>query len=265
MGFEPRDALTILAVNRFFIDQTLTPGASVELPKPVAHHAFRVLRLREGDSVALWNGDGLLYPAVITGDEKHAQAKTGQGETPDNELGKRIHIAQGLPEGDKMDWVIEKGIEAGIAGVYPIAAQRSVVKLSAERAEKRLAHWQSVAVAACSQSGRCMLPTVHAPASLAKWLGALHSPESPFAGQRVLKLWLNPIATRTLRDVDFNPVDAIIMAVGPEGGWTAEETSLAEQAGFVSVGLSPRVYRTETAALVATAQITALAGLEPHA
>ena len=247
-------------MNRFFIDQPLSLGGHIELPKAIAHHAFRVLRLRESDSILLWNGDGTAYEATLHGHEKQANALITTSTPTQVELKRAIWVAQALPEGDKMDWVIEKCTEAGVSGFFPVAAQRSVVKLNAERAAKRLIHWQAIATAACNQSGRCKLPDVQATLPIKEWLMSLDQamPETP------LKLWLNPSAHRSLPQLNWSGTGPIVLAIGPEGGWTDQETALAHDHGFVSVGLSPRVYRTETAALVACSQITALAQLEPN-
>ncbi len=240
----------------------LTSGAVVDLPKAIAHHACRVLRLRDGDRIVVWNGDGQEWAATLNGDEKSANVLLSEPNTPQLELKTPVYIIQGLPEGDKMDWVIEKCTEAGAAGFFPVSAQRSVVKLSPERAAKRLSHWQGVALAACNQSGRCVLPTVQEPLPLAQCLQAIKA-NLPDA----LCLWLNPIADQPLTGLHYSSGEtlpaAIVIAIGPEGGWTAIETEQAHAAGFVSTRLSPRVYRTETAALVTLSQMTALARLEP--
>jgi len=152
-----------------------------------------------------------------------------------------------------MDITLQKAVELGIASVQPLYSERSVVRLDAERAAKRIAHWQQVLIAACEQCGRNLIPGVAAPVPVIDWLGAL-----PAAGAGELRVLLSPHASS--RFADLPPPRSVTLLAGPEGGFTAVETDLAVRRGFVALRLGPRVLRTETAALAALAAINTLWG-----
>ncbi|CFN95225.1 16S ribosomal RNA methyltransferase RsmE [Bordetella pertussis] len=159
-----------MSLPRFYCDARLAPGECVALPEALAHHAVRVLRLRAGAALVLFDGAGGEYPATLEIEGKAAWAQLGAHVPREAELPGRITLVQGLPAGDKMDWVVEKAVELGAWRVSPIAAQRSVLQLNGARAEKRLAHWQRIAQAAAEQCGRNRLMAVDAPQALAAWL-----------------------------------------------------------------------------------------------
>lgn len=237
---------------RFYIDAPLAPGLPVELPADVAHH-IHVVRLAPGDTVTLFNGLGGQYDAVLTETGKRrATADVGAFDPREAELPYAVTLAQGLPEGTKMDWIVEKAVELGIAAIEPLATRRCVVRLSAERAQKKLEHWRGIVVAAAEQSGRNRLAAVAGPAELRDWLG------TPAAGTRLL---LSPRGTASLAAWarDAGP-RSVTLLVGPEGGLTDEEEDAAVRAGAVMVTMGPRVLRTETAALAALAMLNALWG-----
>ena len=237
---------------RFYCPQPLAAGAIVDLPEAVAHHLF-VVRMQPGDALTLFDGRGGQYRASLQDSgKKRASARVEAHEAVDRELPYAITLAQGLPEGSKIDWIIEKAVELGVAGIQPLAAQRSVVRLSAERAEKRHAHWQGVIVAASEQCGRNRL------AQLAPVMDARRWFEQPDAGPRIL---FSPRATQSLAQwAGATPPQAVTVMVGPEGGFSAEEEDYAVQRGAVALSLGPRVLRTETAALAAVAAINACWG-----
>ncbi|MFD2366325.1 16S rRNA (uracil(1498)-N(3))-methyltransferase [Pseudoduganella sp. GCM10020061] len=228
---------------RFYCQQPFSVGQPAPLPPEVAHH-IHVLRLAAGDEVTLFNGDGAEYTAQLSEiGKKHAQALVTARAEPAVELAYAVQLAQGLPEGSKMDWIVEKAVELGVASIQPLAARRSVVKLSAERAEKKLAHWQGVIEAASCQSGRTRLAALHAPADVIPWLAR------PAAGQRIL---LSPRGTSTLAGwARANAPQPLTLMVGPEGGFSAEEEDAAIAAGALLLTMGARVLRTETAALAA--------------
>lgn len=235
---------------RFYCPQPLAVGAIIDLPAAVAHHAW-VVRLQAGATLTLFNGEGGEYTAQLaTLDKKGATATLLAHSDRECELPYAVTLAQALPEAAKMDWIIEKAVELGAAAVQPLAAQRSVVKLSAERAEKRHAHWQGVIVAAAEQCGRNRIATLAPVATVANWLAA------PAPAPRLL---LSPRASGSLAEWarDGGPRPVCLM-VGPEGGFSDEEEAAAVHAGAVAVSIGARVLRTETAALAALAALNAL-------
>lgn len=242
-----------MSLPRFFCDLPLASGLRLELPDALAHHAIRVLRLRDGAELVLFNGQGGEYPARLLIDGKKGWAELGQHLAREAELPGRITLVQGLPSGDKMDWVIEKAVELGAAAVQPIAAQRSVLQLSGPRLEKRVQHWQRIAQSAAEQCGRNRLMTVGAPLSLRDWLA------QPADGPRLM---CHPEAADDLPGwlAQHPDSQALTLMVGPEGGWSEEELAAAGKAGVEAVRLGPRVLRTETAGLALIAAASALLG-----
>lgn len=230
---------------RFYCPQPLAIGATVDLPEAVAHH-LHVVRLQPGAALTLFNGEGGQYRASLleTG-KRRASATVEAFEDVEAEAPYAVTLAQGLPEGAKMDWIVEKAVELGVAAVQPLAAQRSVVKLSGERAEKRQAHWQGVIVAASEQCGRNRLAVLQPLADVGPWLAA------PAEGVRIL---LSPRATESLADwARANAPQAVTLLIGPEGGLSPQEEDAAVAAGALSLSMGPRVLRTETAGLAALA------------
>ncbi|MFC4931764.1 16S rRNA (uracil(1498)-N(3))-methyltransferase [Massilia sp. GCM10023247] len=236
---------------RFFCSQPLAVGGTVDLPESVAHH-LHVVRLQPGAALTLFDGKGGQYQATLleTG-KKRASAAVVGFEAVEVELPYSITLAQGLPEGSKMDWIIEKAVELGVAAVQPLAAQRSVVRLSGERAEKRHAHWQGVIVAASEQCGRNRLARLAPVTDFGRWLGM------PAAGQRIL---FSPRASRSLAEWAACGPCEVTLLVGPEGGFSMEEEEAAVAAGALPLSIGPRVLRTETAALAALAALNGLWG-----
>jgi 16S rRNA (uracil1498-N3)-methyltransferase len=161
-----------------------------------------------------------------------------------------VVLAQGISSGERMDYTVQKSVELGVTVIQPLLTQRSVVRLTGERADKRVAHWQAVAAAACEQCGRNRVPEVLPVQSLTHWLGTLRG------GVRYL---LSPQAPNRLRELT-RPADAITLLVGPEGGWDSTESAAAQTTGFAPLALGPRVLRTETAAVAALAAMQALWG-----
>ena len=230
---------------RFYCPQPLRPGATVDLPESVAHH-LHVVRLQPGAALTLFDGRGGQYAATLSEiGKRRASALIKEHEPVEVELPYSVTLAQGLPEGSKMDWIIEKAVELGVAAVQPLAAQRSVVRLSGERAEKRHLHWQGVIVAASEQSGRNRLAQLSPVSDLKPWLA------TPSNGPRIL---LSPRATQSLAGwAAANVPQNLTLLVGPEGGLTREEEDMALAAGAIALAMGPRVLRTETAALAALA------------
>lgn len=237
---------------RFFHPPPLVAGAEITLASGAAHHARQVLRLRAGDTVTLFDGEGGEYGAQIarvTPDvvsvrviERHAIER----ESP-----LQITLAQSLIAADRMDYAIQKAVELGVVAVVPVASARSVTRLEGERAQRRLEHWRQIAIASCEQCGRNRIPAVHAPCELREWL------RQPSKAD--LRLLLAPSATRSLGELSA-PAGTIELLIGPEGGLAPEEEAAAQGADFLAVRLGPRTLRTETAGPAVLAAMNALWG-----
>lgn len=242
-----------MRLTRAYIDAPLAPGARIALPETAAQHLLRVLRLREGDACVLFNGDGHDYGArIVSAGKRGGEAEVLAARPVDNESPLRITLVQGIARGEKMDLILQKSTELGVAAFLPASSQRSEVKLDAERAEKRLAHWRTVVASACEQSGRARLPDVAPPASLEAAVAALAD-----NGPRLL---LDPFADATTATLEPPAGTSITVAVGPEGGWSPRDRGTLQSNGFTGIRLGPRVLRTETAGLAAIAALQARFG-----
>jgi len=239
---------------RFYCPQPLAVGATVDLPESVAHH-LHVVRLQPGAALTLFDGRGGQYRATLveTG-KKRASASVDAFDDIDAELPYAVTLAQGLPEGSKMDWIVEKAVELGVAAVQPLAAQRSVVRLSGERLEKRQAHWQGVIESASEQSGRNRLAQLLPLAEFRRWIDMAPDAQQP-------RILLSPRGTESLAGwAQANAPQPITLLVGPEGGFSPEEEDAAIAAGALPLTMGPRVLRTETAALAAMAMLAGIWG-----
>ena len=237
---------------RFFCSVPLQAQQTITLPADLAHYALRVLRLKTGAPIVLFDGQGGQFDAVLQEQGKSAQACVGAHQAIEAELPGHITLMQGLPSGDKMDWVIEKAVELGAHRLIPITAQRSVVQLNAERRAKRLLHWQRVAQSASEQCGRNRLMKIEAPATLEASLAARVPQEGPL-------LLCHPEAGQSLKQALGNAQNLTLM-VGPEGGWSLEEQQLALRQGATPLRFGSRILRTETAGLALIAAVSALKG-----
>ena len=241
-----------MSIPRFYYPAKLALGAIVTLPENVAIHASRALRLQSGDAATLFNGDGNDYGCELLFIKQNTvTAKVKTLSRVDNESPLKVTLAQAISSGDRMDFTIQKAVEMGVSVIQPIASQRSVVKLTGERAEKRRGHWQNVVISACEQSGRALVQEVNAPLTLANWLGT-----APAFSARIL---LSPAAALTLQELPV-PQGKICLLIGAEGGLTPKELELAASQNFIPVRLGKRILRTETAALAALAAIQTLWG-----
>ena len=239
-------------IPRLYCAGELHVGNRFELPAGPSHHAHDVLRLAAGDAVTLLNGLGGEYRARVAAiSRKRVQVDIEAFDLRESESPFRITVAQCLASGDKMDWIVEKAVELGAVEVQPLAAERSILRLSPERARKRLAHWRAIAVAACEQCGRNRIPEIHAVAALYPWVASR-------AGIRGIRLMLSPVHPRPFSALPQPPRGMpVTLLVGPEAGLSDGEEKAAQAAGFQAVLLGPRVMRTETAALAALAAIHA--------
>jgi 16S rRNA (uracil1498-N3)-methyltransferase len=238
------------AAPRFFVPMVLSPGAEIELPERAARHVA-VLRLRLGETVTLFNGDGGEFAAELTRVSKDAtRARLVSGRTIERESPLAITLAQCVSSGDRMDVTLQKSTELGVARIVPLASERSIVRLSQDRADRRVAHWRGVVTAACEQCGRNRVPEVAAIMDFDAFLAGTTGD--------ALRLLLAPDAAQDLKILD--PARAVTLLVGPEGGLSPGEWRQAEASGFVPVRFGPRVLRTETAPLAVIAAMQTLWG-----
>ena len=233
-----------MRVPRIHTLQPLQPHTTVTLEPPASQHLARALRMQAGDALVLFDGRGGQYPATISTVERKRVSVTITGHDPvELESHLPVHLAIGMSRGDRMDWVVQKATELGVAAITALVTERTELKLKGERAEKKRAHWQQVAISACEQCGRNRVPPIAAPVSLADWLADCDAE---------LRLVLHHRAEPA--PAPAMPGSAALL-VGPEGGLSEAEIAMAETAGFVSLQLGPRVLRTETAPLAALAII----------
>jgi 16S rRNA (uracil1498-N3)-methyltransferase len=242
-----------MSVPRFYCPVHLPDSGIFALPADAAHHAIRVLRLRIDDKVQIFDGEGHACDATIRQiSGKHVDLEIIRA-CPTQALSPlRIVLAQAMSSSDKMDWVVQKATELGAYEIQPVQTQRSVAKLTQERAEKRTEHWRGVVVSACEQSGRNDLMAVHPPRDLAYWLADIR-------GVAASKFILLPEGASSL-SVQTQPQGSVTVLIGPEGGFSMDEELMAKQAGFVPVLLGPRILRTETAALASIIALQLLWG-----
>ena len=236
---------------RFYVDFALSPDSVVELPDNVVRH-LNVLRVKNTEEIVLFNGNGKSYPALPEVLEKRrASVRILREEATDNESPLNITLVQAVSAAERMDFTLQKSVELGVAEIRPIISERCVVRLSGERAEKRVARWQEIVVSACEQSGRNIVPKVLPLTTYAQALQQLP--------QETAKLLMSLNRAQKLSDVQPQSGKVVFM-VGPEGGWTEKEEQQAFDAGFQSVTLGKRVLRTETASLAAIAAMQTLWG-----
>jgi 16S rRNA (uracil1498-N3)-methyltransferase len=230
---------------RLYQPGPLTPGQSVALCEDAANHAGKVLRMQAGEALELFNGDGNNYAAVIieVGKKQLVVDIQSSSENP-IESPLKLHLGQGISRGDRMDFAIQKAVELGVSEITPLFTERCGVKLDADRLEKKREQWQKIVISACEQSGRSVVPPVHMPVTLEKWLGQ---------ADNCLKLTLDPWTSATIKQL--SPTDRLRLVIGPEGGFSDREVAATTLAGFQPVRLGPRVLRTETAALTAIAAL----------
>ena len=236
---------------RFYVDFALSPDSVVELPDDVVRH-LNVLRVKNTEEIVLFNGNGKAYPALLEVLEKRrASVRILREEATDNESPLNITLVQAVSAAERMDFTLQKSVELGVAEIRPVISERCVVRLSGERAEKRVARWQEIVVSACEQSGRNIVPKVLPLTTYAQALQQLP--------QETTKLLMSLNRAQKLSDVRPQSGKVVFM-VGPEGGWTEKEEQQAFDAGFQSVTLGKRVLRTETASLAAIAAMQTLWG-----
>ncbi len=240
---------------RFYCQTPLAGLSTVTLPIETAHHV-NVLRLASGQDIVLFDGTGGEYACTLRFEGKQAIADIQAHCKTESELAGHLTLVQGLAGADKMDWIIEKAVELGVSAIMPVSAKRSVLQLKGPRLEKRMLHWRRIIQSASEQCGRNRLAELYAPATLAQALAAL----ATAPGQ--LTLLCDPAATKSLKTclAEHTPPRAVSLLVGPEGGWTPEETSIALEKGAVAVQYGARILRTETAGLTLITAVSTLCG-----
>ncbi len=243
---------------RFYLNKTINAGQVIELSDDTEHYATRVLRLRENDKITLFNGKGGEYSGrIISIKKSNTKISIDQHYDFEYESPLNIELVQAICVNEKMDWIIQKAVELGVTRIQPISTNRSVVRLSTERAAKRLRHWEKTVISACEQCGRNHLPQVLPLISLADWL----SNQKTDQVHQHFNFMLSPTADKTLSNFPCPTSDTVItLAVGPEGGFTSEEERGFLHASFTPVQLGQRILRTETAAMAAIAAMQTLWG-----
>jgi len=237
---------------RFFVDTALAAGATIALPAAVAHHAIRVLRLRDGAAITLFNGHGGEYAATLQPAGDRAAALVHRFDGVERESPLAVTLVQAWTAGDKPDWTVEKAVELGVAAIVLVPAQRSVVVLDEARRAKREQRLRDIVIAACCQCGRNRVPPLHAAATLEA--GLQHALQ--VAGRGVM---LAPAGDTSLAHA-AGDAPALALAIGPEGGFDADEQALARRLGFATASFGRRILRTETAGIAALAALQALYG-----
>ena len=248
---------------RFYCPTPLTHGQSLALPATAARHV-QVLRLQPGQTITLFNGQGGEYSATVTHmGRSDVHVQVGAHEAMEREAPTAVQLVVGMPANERMDWLVEKATELGVQRITPVMTERSVVRLQGERAEKKQAHWQAIAISACEQCGRNRVPRIDVPVPWSHGLSALqqtHASTSTPTFCAVMSLQGDTqalsLAWRANSLGMANAPAPVVLLTGPEGGLSDAEDAAARQAGFVPVNLGERVLRAETAALAALAYLT---------
>ncbi len=234
-----------MRLTRVYVPTSLAAGEVIELPPDTATHVAKVLRARVGDALILFNGDGREFCAEIAGLRgARVNAAVGSGMLVERESALAVTLVQSVPRGDRMDFIVQKATELGVARIVPTLSQRSIVRLDERQREAKAAHWRAVVASACEQCGRNRLPLVDEPVPLLNYLGAARGDAA--------RLVLDPEAAEGSAGPGLRDLGGCVeIAIGPEGGFAPEELDAFRIAGFAGLRLGPRVLRTETAAIAA--------------
>ncbi|MDH5485413.1 MAG: 16S rRNA (uracil(1498)-N(3))-methyltransferase [Gammaproteobacteria bacterium] len=239
-----------MRIPRIYQDTELNNGARIQLDAASSHHLVKVLRVQDGASIVLFNGNGNDYQAVIDIQKRQAFALIQSSIKINTESGLALTLLLGISKGDRMDISIQKSVELGVHKIIPVVTQRTVVNLKHDRGEKKLNHWQGIIINACEQSGRSRIPELAPITRLEDHLSIDASK---------LKLILDPYADKGINTIQYNN-ENISFLIGPEGGLSDEEIKLAMGQGFYGIRMGPRILRTETAAITAISVMQALWG-----
>ena len=242
---------------RLFTDQPLTPGDRVVLKGNVAQHLGRVLRARAGDHIALFNGDGQEFTAtVVNVSKREVSVDIGEAHFPNTESHVHTMLGLCLSKGDRFDWGIQKATELGVGAIIPLQSERVDFAIPTDRIEKRVAHWQQIAISACEQCGRVKVPSITPPQSLGSWV------HNVSAEQKWVLHCADDTGASASAIIEGTPKDAALL-IGPEGGLTDQEFAAASAEGFQLLQLGPRVLRTETAPAAALSVLSVFWGEMP--
>jgi 16S rRNA (uracil1498-N3)-methyltransferase len=241
-----------MRIPRLYLSVPLATGTTLRLDDNAFNHAVRVLRLKPGASLTLFNGAGGAFAATLLEvGKREAWAQIKEALPGEVESPLQVTLAQGVARGEKMDYTLQKAVELGVAAIQPLFTERGGVDLTGERRARKVEHWRSIVIGACEQCGRNRLPALHEPRLLTDWLA-----QPVEAGLRLL---LDPLAKHGLRGLE-PPTGPVLLLIGPEGGLSPAEINQAQATGFTSIRLGPRVLRTETAGVAALAASQALWG-----
>jgi len=233
-----------MPVPRIHVEQALSPGMELALGANGTRHV-QVLRLQPGDALMLFDGRGGQWTGSITAmTRREVRVRTVRHEAIERELARPVTLAVGMPANERMDALIEKATELGVAAIQPLVCERSVLRVAGERALRKAAHWHAVAVAACEQCGRNRVPEIAEPVGLPEWLRALPGPSDSAR-------WLLSLSDAQAWPPVRKRQGPVVLLSGPEGGFTAQEEAAAREAGFVACSLGDRVLRADTAPLAA--------------
>lgn len=239
-----------MRINRVYHPEPLTVGQTYQLSDTTAHHLARVLRVQVGDNFVVFNGQGGEYPSeVIEANKKQLSFKVTAFDDVDRESNLNIHLAQAVSRGEKMDFVMQKAVELGVSHITPIITERCGVKLSVDRWQKKLDHWQAVIISACEQSGRTVVPLLSPAINFSDFLAQVQ-------GTRYI---LHPEGGMSINKLS-NLENKLTLLIGSEGGFTQQEVQSAKDSDFQCLSLGPRILRTETAALAAVTALQTVFG-----
>jgi 16S rRNA (uracil1498-N3)-methyltransferase len=240
-----------MRIPRAYIDQPLSSGATVTLDAVASNHLSRVLRLKAGAALRIFNGAGGEYDAVLESAGKNqAIVQLGEYHAIERESGLPLTLAQGIARGERMDLIIQKAVELGVSSIVPLQTERTVVRLDENRADKRLQHWRGIIISACEQCGRNRLPELTAIQSLEQWCTRT---------DRGTPVLLDPAAASSLEEM-ASPAGAVSLLIGPEGGLSPAEREAAYASGCQGLRLGPRILRTETATITGVSLLQAYWG-----
>jgi len=239
-----------MRVSRLYVAQALTTGEQLVLDEDASHYVRTVLRLKQDQSIVLFNGQGSDFACHFTEvSRKTVRVLINQELPRDVESPLQITLGMGISRGDRMDWAVQKAVELGVHALTPLMTERCVIKFDADKKQQRRQHWQHIVQHAAEQSGRAVLPVLHDVAHIHDWVDT----------QQGLKVFLDPYAEQTLADIQPDAMHLTLLS-GPEGGFTEQERERAKAAGFVPVKMGARILRTETAVLAALAAAQSLWG-----
>lgn len=239
-----------MRIPRIYIATPLQSHQEVHLDQQASEHVLKVLRLRKGATLILFDGRGAQYQGVLEQTAKHdAVVTVREAEQASAESHLHLTLAQSVSKGDRMDYTIQKAVELGVSRIIPLLTERTVVHLSGERLQRRLQHWQSIIIHACQQCGRNILPGLESVTPLQEFL---HRGDG-------VRLVLNHRASESLKDVHPDG-QSVTLLIGPEGGLSEAEVEQAQDSGFTGIRMGPRIMRTETAAVAAISAIQTLWG-----